>query len=300
VSPKLVLPSFAKLNLGLKVLNRRADGFYDLCTIFQTISLCDTITIEPDTKLTLTCSDHAVPTDGSNLILRAAELLLAGGTLAAPVGARIHLEKLIPSPGGLGGGSSNAAVALLGLNKLWSVGASIDELHEMAARLGSDVPFFLYGGTAVGTGRGTEIESLGDIELANILVVTPNTEVSTTEAFGSLKPRRLTSGESERILLNCRFQAEEGDIKGLDFDNDFEQTVFSMHPEIGDVKRTFLELGAVRAAMSGSGASVFGIFDNTETRQTALKALGDKPNWRSFAVAAISRSAYREALKQVF
>lgn len=280
------------------MLNRRADGFHDICTVFQTISLCDTITFEPSDQLSLQCSNNYVPTDERNLILRAANALKA--KFAIDKGSTIYLEKTIPSPGGLGGGSSNAAVALLGLNKLWSVGASIEELRELAVTVGSDVPFFLFGGTAFGTGRGTEIEPLDDIDLANIAVVTPNISVSTANAFGSLEPRDLTSGESERILLNCRFRAERGGFADFDLDNDFEKTVFSIHSEIGDVKRTLLELGAVRAAMSGSGASVFGIFDNTETRQTALKALGNRPNWRSFAVAAISRSTYREALKQVF
>lgn len=279
------------------MLNRRADGFHDICTIFQTISLCDTITFESGDELRLKCSDETIPIDEQNLIIKAANLLRE--LFSISLGATIHLEKVIPSPGGLGGGSSNAAVALLGLNMLWSVGASIDELRELAASLGSDVPFFLYGGTALGTGRGTEIEPLDDIELSDIAVVTPNIRVSTANAFGALEPRDLTSGESERILLNCRFRAGRGGFADFGLDNDFEKTVFSTYPEIGDVKKTLLELGAVRAAMSGSGASVFGIFDNTETRQTALKALGNRPNWRSFAVAAISRTNYREALKQV-
>lgn len=280
------------------MLNRRSDGFHDICTVFQTISLSDTITFSAADHISLECSDNTIPTDQRNLILRAATALTE--KFGIDKGAAMHLEKVIPSPGGLGGGSSNAAVALLGLNKLWSVGAKMEELQELAVTLGSDVPFFLTGGTAIGTGRGTEIEPLDDIELPNMLIVTPNISVSTAKAFGSLGTQDLTSDESERILLNCRFRAKGGSFADLDLDNDFEKTVFSTHPEIGDVKGTLLKLGAVRAAMSGSGASVFGIFDNTETRQTALKALGNRPNWRSFAVAAISRSAYREALKQVF
>ena len=257
MSPKLVLPSFAKINLGLKVRSRRADGFHDICTIFQTISLCDTITFEPADQISLQCLDKTVPTDERNLIIRAGRLLKERFSISK--GANIYLDKVIPSPGGLGGGSSNAVVALLALNKLWSIGASIDELHGIAAMLGSDVPFFLYGGTAIGTGRGTDVEPVGDIEVSNILVVTPNISVSTAEAFASLDPRHLTSGESERILLNCRFRAEQGGFADFDLDNDFEKTVFAAHSEIGDVKDRLLELGAVRAAMSGSGASVFGI-----------------------------------------
>jgi 4-diphosphocytidyl-2C-methyl-D-erythritol 2-phosphate synthase len=200
----------------------------------------------------------------------------------------------------MGGGSSNAAVTLMALNQLWSVGATAEVLHEMARLLGSDVPFFLHGGRALGTGRGTEIEPLEEVQVPHILVVTPDLSVSTAKAFAALGSRDLTSGESERILLNCRFQARRSSFAEFDLENDFEKTVFSDYPEIGAVKKELLDNGAVTAAMSGSGASVFGIFDNIETRQTALKALGDRPNWRSFAVATISRTEYREALKQVF
>lgn len=295
---KLVLPSFAKINLGLRVLSRRPDSFHDLCTVFQTVSLHDTITISAAAGIEMTCSDPDVPVDDTNLVIRALKLMSERFGISA--GARIHLEKCIPSPGGLGGGSSNAAVALLGFNRFWNINAAIEELHELAEEIGSDVPFFLYGGTALGTGRGTEIEPLPDIKPENMVIVTPNVSVSTKEAFLSLDSRNLTTEEANRILLNCRFGGEKGNIALLDLANDFEKPVFSMYPEIHSVKGTLLALGAIRAALSGSGASVYGLFDNLETRQTALKALGGEANWRSFAVAAISRSVYREALKEVF
>jgi len=207
-------------------------------------------------------------------------------------GAAIHLEKRIPSPGGLGGGSSNAAVTLLALNRLWRIDADITDLQHISAELGSDVPFFLYGGTAVGTGTGAAIEPIEDIENRWMIIVTPSVAVRTSSAYSILAAPTLTKVEAESTLTNYRSLADGG----FEAVNDFEKTVFAAFPEIGHVKIRLLELGAKTALMSGSGASVFGSFDNDETRQTALKALGEKTNWRSFAVAAISRSVYREKL----
>jgi 4-diphosphocytidyl-2-C-methyl-D-erythritol kinase len=289
------LPSYAKINLYLRVLGRRIDGFHELVTVFQTVSLHDTLTFEKGSNLRLTCDDPNVPTDGSNLILQAAEKLRErSGTNR---GATIHLDKRIPSQGGLGGGSSNAAVTLIGLSRLWSVEPRMDELHLIAQELGSDVPFFLNGGTALGLGRGDVIEPMPDIRCSEILIVSPQVSVSTAEAYSKLGAENLTSEEVNRILPVCRLEAESLDLSHSELKNDFEQSVFALHPEIARVKQTLLDLGAVQAAMSGSGASVFAIFDKTDTRQAAEKALDQKSTWRRFAVATISRDEYREALR---
>ena len=291
------LPSFAKLNLDLCVIGKRSDGYHELFTVFQTVSLCDSISFELSESIELTCSDHTIPTDKRNLILKAANILR--DRFAVSGGAAIHLEKRIPAPGGLGGGSSNAAVALIGLKRLWGLDISFDEMIEIAKTLGSDVPFFLCGGTAMGFGRGTKIEPTGDISEGNLIIVTPDVHVSTADAFKELNPPYLTSEDSESILVNCRFNAESLDLQHSALKNDFEPTVFSSHPQIALVKETLLELGAVNALMSGSGASVFAVFDKEETRQTAMKALDEQVNWRKFAVATISRDKYREALELV-
>ena len=172
-------------------------------------------------------------------------------------------------------------------------------LQPLAERLGSDVPFFLYGGTALGTGRGTEIEQLPDIDAKYIALAVPDVAISTAEAFGGLRFEPLTTADVNRILLNYRFCSGLTGTDGLLIENDFENSVFTAHPSIARAKQIMLRHGAFRAGLSGSGASVFGIFDNQETRQTALKALGNESNWRSFAVAAVSRAKYREALSQV-
>ncbi|MEO6334860.1 MAG: 4-(cytidine 5'-diphospho)-2-C-methyl-D-erythritol kinase [Pyrinomonadaceae bacterium] len=294
----LTLPSFAKINLHLQVIGRRTDGFHDLCTVFQTISLHDTLTVSPANGIRMTCGDERIPVGEENLVVRAARKLCEWARVSC--GAQLHLEKRIPAPGGLGGGSSNAALALLALNKLWNLEFEIDKLHTIAESLGSDVPFFLYGGTALGMGRGEIVEPIEDFEEEFMLVVSPNVAVATRDAFKRLNARALTKQESKRKLQICRFDLDSADFKYTAFKNDFETTVFAAYPEVERVKNTLLDLGAERAMLSGSGGSVFAIFDKDETRQATIKALDNEVNWRKFAVATISRDKFREALKEVF
>lgn len=284
------LPSFAKINLHLRVLGKRDDGFHEIFTVFQSISLADELSFGDAGKLELTCDDPTVPVDGTNLIVKAAR------TLEPERGAHISLTKRIPMGGGLGGGSSNAAVALIGLNRLWDLGLSTSELARICESIGSDVHFFLTGGTALGVGRGNRIEELPDHAARNILLITPNIHVSTAAAYAGLNAQNLTNTELNRILRVCRSEAESRDFLHSALINDFETTVFAAFPEIGRAKQRMIDLGASRALMSGSGASVFGFFDKEETRQTALKALDNEVNWRKFAVTAVSRSEYREKL----
>ncbi len=293
MQPAFTLPSFAKINWTLRILGKRDDGFHELFTVFQTVSLHDTISFAESNALELTCDVPSVPVDGRNLILKAAAILRARNGVTQ--GAVMRLEKRIPSPGGLGGGSSNAAVALIGLARLWQLDEDID-LHTIAAELGSDVAFFLYGGTALGTGRVEKIEPVDDKDSPSMLVVTPRIRVSTRDAFGKLDAPTLTNEARNHILSVCRKEAGSLDPRLSVLTNDFERTVFSAHPEIENVKNTLLELGAANAALSGSGASVFAVFEKEETRQAAIKALDQASTWRKFAVSTISRDKYREAL----
>lgn len=289
------LPSFAKINWRLNVLGKRDDGYHELCTVFQTVSLADSVRFEPAAELSLECSDPRIPTGPSNLILRAADALRERFGIRS--GARIVLQKRIPAPGGLGGGSSNAATALIGLASLWSIDAGDGVLATIGAEIGSDVPFFLTGGTAFATGRGTEIEPMPDIIERLMLIVTPDIDVSTAEAFRGLNANRLTKESSKSILKICRKDAFDHLSGRKALTNDFEASVFAAHPEIQRVKETLLEHGAVSALMSGSGASVFAVFDNEETRQATLKALGTSSDWRMFAVSTVSRADFRDALR---
>lgn len=291
------LPSFAKINLHLQIVGKRADGYHDLCTIFQTISLRDELAFSPDRALALTCDQPNLSTGDENLIIQAATALRKRFNVSA--GAKIVLRKRIPAPGGLGGGSSNAAVTLLGLVRLWELQVGIHELEELACGLGADVPFFLYGGTALGLGCGTSVTQLPDFTEKYVLIVTPDIAVPTAEVFGGLSADALTSDASNRILQICRFEARWHDLLNADLRNDLEAVTFEKFPDVAAAKAALLELGARRALMSGSGASVFGIFEKEETRQAAMKALDDRVNWRKFAVATISRKQYREALHLV-
>lgn len=293
--PGFTLPSFAKINLLLKILGKRCDGFHELFTVFQTVSLHDSLTFEISDRLTLTSNLKYLPTDERNLVIKAAKAIQQD--CGTEKGAAIHLEKRIPSPGGLGGGSSNAAVALIGLQRLWQIDCGEVGLRRIASELGSDVPFFLYGGTAMGMGRGELIEPINDTDCELVLIVTPKVPVSTRIAFSKIDAETLTNQAAEHNLSVCRLEAESLDLRHSALKNDFEESVFSAFPEIERVKTTLLELGAVNAAMSGSGASVFAIFDKEETWQTAKKALDREINWRKFAVSTVSRSAYREAMQ---
>lgn len=289
------VPAYAKINLYLRVLGKRPDGYHELETVFQTISLHDTLTFSPDHKLELTCDDPEMPTGDENLIVRAANALRE--RFHVKQGARIHLEKRIPSPGGLGGGSSDAATALVGLARLWDLKIDFETVSAVGAKLGADVPFFFFGGTACGTGVGTEISPLPDFRQEFILIVTPPVAVSTAAAYRELKAPRLTNGASKSILKICRNSSERPNLQQLSLENDFEAVIFKIYPEIKSAKDELLAAGAGKALLSGSGGSVFGIFDNEKRRQTAIERIAAQRDWRVFAVSTVSRGEYRKNLQ---
>ena len=221
---ELKIPSFAKINWFLNILGKRSDGFHEICTVFQTVSLFDNLTFSENDELVLKCDDERIPTDKNNLIIKAGELLREQFNVKK--GAKIHLEKNIPSPGGLAGGSSNAAVTLIGLAAIWELEIGFEELGKIAAKIGSDVPFFLRGGTALGSGRGTEIESLPDLEEKFLLIVTPEVNVSTVKAYKKLNASDLTRNDDVSILQVCRRKAAEIDLRRTILTNDFENVIF--------------------------------------------------------------------------
>lgn len=283
---RVKVPAFAKLNLDLRVLHKRPDGYHELRTIFQTISLKDTLTIEFErarqTELTL---DSAIEIP-DNLVLRAARAVLN----ELKISARIHfrLEKRIPMGAGLGGGSSDAASVLLALPALAGKQIEIGELSRIAASLGSDVPFFLYGGTALGLGRGTELYPLPDLPPLSAVVVATGVHVSTAEAYRALnRPVRgdvstkvttaLTSADELRILGEFQTIAwEVGCARPgqLAFRNDFEAPVFINHPGLALLVKKLRRLGAEPARMTGSGSAIFGMFSSQKKAQSAALRLG--------------------------
>ena len=291
------LPAFAKINLGLRVLGRRADGYHEICTIFQTVTLRDTLTFEAadDERLELTCTDPSIPTDESNLVMRAASLLR--GRYRVSRGARVRLEKRVPAGGGLGGGSSDAAATLIALSNLWNLKTDSAELSEMGARLGADVPFFLTGGTALGAGTGTEITPLEDARKMALVVATPDVHVSTAEAYKALNAPALTKTDGVVNLSVSRTEADFPDSLCDVMSNDFEAVVVRLHPEIGRARDALLGAGAARASLSGSGSSVYGVFESELEAGRAAKALsGAEGSWQVSACATLTRAEYVAAL----
>ncbi|MBV9928832.1 MAG: 4-(cytidine 5'-diphospho)-2-C-methyl-D-erythritol kinase [Acidobacteria bacterium] len=296
---KIKVPAFAKINLGLRVHGRRPDGYHEISTVFQTVSLRDTLSFQNTTgeKLELVCSDSSIPTDDSNLVLRAAAALRERFGLRR--GARVELEKVIPAGGGLGGGSADAAVALAALAALWEIETNAGELSEIGARLGADVPFFLTGGTALGTGTGTEIRPLEDAPKMHLVVVAPGVQVSTAEAYNALGAPALTKVEALVNLSVSRTEADFHDSLCGVWSNDFEAVVVRLYPEIGRARERLVEAGAKRVMLSGSGSSVFGLFESEGEAGRARETVRAEAGWRVFACETLTRAEYLAALGRV-
>jgi 4-diphosphocytidyl-2-C-methyl-D-erythritol kinase len=279
--------SLAKINLDLRVLRKRADGFHELRTIFQTISLADTIKMEYQrgrTKIELN-SNLNIP---GNLILKAADSVLKA--VRATGRLRFDLVKRIPLGGGLGGGSSNAAAVLLALPVLLRKHIPFDKLLELAAELGSDVPFFLTGGTAVGIGRGAEVYPLPDAPARAGLLILAGIHSSTAAAYEALRSKVLP--EVPTAKLN-KFQAVAWDMETT-WTNDFETVVLRQHPQLKSIKGKLLKLGAWRAMMTGSGSALFGLFPSRELRDRAAEWFGKEfSNYQVHPFAMVTRARYQ-------
>jgi 4-diphosphocytidyl-2-C-methyl-D-erythritol kinase len=294
----LTLPSFAKINWTLEILGKRPDGYHEVRTLLQTVSVADELTFELAGRGISVHCDHAeVPCDETNLAYRAAKLL--GDYTGAGLGVRIRIAKRLPVAAGLGGGSGNGAVTLLALQKLWDVQLEPRDLFGLAAKLGADAPFFLIGGTCLGVGRGDEVYPLSDINEEFLLLVNPGIAVSTRDAYADLPPE-LTKPEA-LIKMPLSFEAAYAAVARpgapIQLINDLENTVFARHPALVEVKRRLKQVGARGVLMSGSGSTVFAIFDSAEARARAeddLSAAG----WRSLRARTLGRTEYLRMLGQ--
>jgi 4-diphosphocytidyl-2-C-methyl-D-erythritol kinase len=256
----------AKINLRLKVLGRRPDGYHELDTLFQEITLADRIEFHPSFEWRLEIHGAHLDAGDSNLITRAAKLLAAEAEV--PCKGRLVVHKHIPVQGGLGGGSSNAAIALLGLSRLWQLNWPLTSLHRLASSLGSDCAYFLYGGLVQGQGRGEVLEPLADRVEKEVLLVAPPFGVSTSEAF-SWGAFALTDDEKS-VILNFRkkkFIPSLSDFR--EFSNDLENIVLDRYEELGRIKRMLLEAEAEVAMLSGSGSCIFALYSD---RARAMRA----------------------------
>ncbi|HYW46361.1 MAG TPA: 4-(cytidine 5'-diphospho)-2-C-methyl-D-erythritol kinase [Bryobacteraceae bacterium] len=276
--------ALAKINLDLRVLAKRADGYHELRTIFQTISLADTLDISftPGRKTSIDLDDPlGLP---GNLAERAARLVME--TLRVAGRVEIRLVKRIPMGAGLGGGSSDAAAVLLALPVLAGRRPDLATLCEMGQQLGSDVPFFLLGGRAVGIGRGSELFPLPDAPARPGLLVTPDVHVSTADAYERLSDRldrpadKVFSFQSQAWAAGAGTQGE----------NDFEAVVFEQHPRLAALKKRLKGAGAAAAMMTGSGSALFGLFGDREAAGRAFGRFGDE---KRFRISLVGRGGYR-------
>jgi 4-diphosphocytidyl-2-C-methyl-D-erythritol kinase len=288
------IPAFAKVNLRLDVLGKRADGYHELRTVFQTISLCDQLHFRPHRapgiRLKIAGNDQlAEESAEKNLVYRAVHALRQD--LKIKSGVEILLHKKIPAGRGLGGGSSDAAAALLGYLQFVHKKIAPPRLLEIAASLGADVPFFLLGGRALGLGKGDEIYPLPDIPKLCLLIVSPqNIHVPTPDAYRWLRAPRLASltkiAAAHKLLEFC---ALCWSAQGSGLSNDFEAAVFRHHPRLHQIRRALLQGGASEALLAGSGSAVFGIFPSPAK---ARRAVAGFPDDQTFVCETVSRTRY--------
>ena len=275
------LRAYAKVNLFLRVRGKRPDGFHDIRTLFQTVSLSDALSVRlspssrPEVKLT--CSRDDLQGE-HNLAWRAADLMLKRTRTLAQL--EVALEKAIPSGAGLGGGSSDAAAVIRAVASMLPARPSAQLLFDVAAELGSDVPFFLVGGTAIGSGRGTELEPQADLPPTALVIARPALEVSTAWAYAALSEHRagLTAdAECDKIgMIDLSSDAPPGGSLAGSREgmvNDFESVVFRRYPPIAALKSRLQALGAQVALMSGSGSAVFGVFESYQSARLVADRL---------------------------
>lgn len=281
--------AFAKLNLSLRVLGIRDDGYHELRTTFQSISLHDTLTFERTrSPFMLTCDDPTCPTDETNLVWKAARALWRSTGHSGDVrGVRVHLAKRVPPQAGLGGGSSDAAATLRALSVLWNVSLSLGQYEEIARSLGADVPFFLHGGTALGVERGDILYPMRDIEKGWVLVARPDFGISTRDAFGWWDDAVLGGKKPGRAPMAASKLTESRDWR-----NDLESHVCARHPAIMRLVKRLKAAGALMSAMSGSGSAVFALFDQKTKAEAAAAAVAG-PHVKTWVARTVAAGEYQ-------
>lgn len=271
---QLILPSFAKINLILRILGKRRDGYHTLETVYQTLDLHDDLIFRffPDQQrfhLVLNVGDSDIPPDDTNLIYKACHLFHS----VYPFSTRVEVDifKRIPVKAGLGGGSSNAAVTLIALSRYLGWPLSRAKLLSLARTLGSDVPFFLYGGTAYGSGRGEKVRKLPDWPSAPVLLVHSNFPCSTPAIYRAFDDANLLTRRRDSIKIHLDQRPESlREFVSL-IENDLEQVVFAQYPELDSIKKKIADMGAVTVSLTGSGSTLFALFDSAEDRDRAAE-----------------------------
>jgi 4-diphosphocytidyl-2-C-methyl-D-erythritol kinase len=280
----------AKINLDLRVLGEHADGYHEIRTVFQAIALHDTLTIIPRPgPFAIECATAGVPLDETNLIWKAGQALWRAARRMGDVkDVLVQLDKKIPIEAGLGGGSGDAAAALIGLSRAWRLVVKPTQLVDVAATLGADVPFFLSGGTALGLGRGEEIYPLADLPRHWIILLVPGFGVSTAHAYGWYDADR----EIDRgVVREPQYVPGPWPSRAAQMINDLEPPISRRHPEIEQMKAALRRAGALAAAMSGSGSAVFGLFQRRADAERVVETLGGL-GWRAMLTESLGRGEY--------
>jgi 4-diphosphocytidyl-2-C-methyl-D-erythritol kinase len=265
----VVVRAYAKINLGLRILRERPDGFHDIETVFHRISLWDEIRLEQAQSLEVISDDPLAPGDSSNICTRAARSLQS--RLDCTTGVRISLTKRIPVGAGLGGGSSDGAAVLHALPRFWGRSLEPPALRGLALELGSDVPYFLGSGSALGRGRGEDLEYFPLALPWAILVCYPGIPVPTAWAYRQITPSPRSNARELREIILAGVQ--DPAILRAELENDFEHPVFATYPEIARVKEILLSRGALYGALSGSGSSVYGFFPDEDHAESVAQEL---------------------------
>jgi 4-diphosphocytidyl-2-C-methyl-D-erythritol kinase len=280
----------AKINLDLRVLGTRPDGFHELRTVFQALALHDTIECVPRAgPFGIECDAAGVPLDRSNLVWRAADSLWRALRREGPVSdVLVRLHKKIPLQGGLGGGSADAAATLVALAYAWRVPLRPSQFVDVAATLGADVPFFLSGGTALGLGKGDEIYPLADLPRHWVVLLVPGFGVASVDAYAWYDERDPGHGP---IVREAQYVPGPWPSRAAQMINDLEAPVARHHPEIEQMKTALRRAGALAAAMSGSGSTVFGLFQKRKDAVLAVERLSGS-GWRVFLTESLGRGEY--------
>lgn len=268
------LKAYAKVNLGLDVLRRREDGYHELRMIMQTVDLYDTLTLEKTEKgIEMTCNIQGLPCDERNLVYRAAALMQE--TYQIPGGIQIHLEKRIPMAAGMAGGSTDAAAVFNGMNILYELGRSKEELCKLGVKIGADVPYCIVGGTALSEGIGEVLTVLPNVPDCVVLIAKPDFDVSTKYVFENLHANSLTYHPDIDAMVSA---IEKKDMTGMikEMDNVLETVTEKKYTEITTIKNIMKEKGAMRAMMSGSGPTVFGLYEKQEDAEAAAEQIKEQ------------------------
>lgn len=288
--------AFAKINLDLRVVGTLPDGYHEVRTILQTLALHDTLTFEPRRgPLEIVCDTPGVPLDARNLVWKALALVhqRVRRRSGAPSGVRVTLEKRIPSEAGLGGGSSDAAAALLAASTLWGLDLDLPSLARLASHLGADVPFFLAGGTALGLGRGDEVSPLPEPPATPVVILKPRFGVSTADAYRWVdEDQRLRDRRSPRRL------PASWPAWAVGVTNEMEAPVARRQPGIRRAVQALAAAGAVYAAMSGSGSAVFGVFGDVDAARQAEASLSGRA-WTVLRTRTLGRTAVARERRRV-